>query len=134
MKKKIETLSPKEFVVSVNSPTNRQDLLQIFEEERRKIGLLEEDISLLLPEDENYQPDDFLLGNAMGSRERGYSICLFPRTIEENWVDTFRTVIRHELAHIKNGDVDRNLPKILKWIYNSLVEEPRADWYAYFGP
>ncbi|MBI4141324.1 hypothetical protein HY484_00185 [Candidatus Woesearchaeota archaeon] len=129
MKKETEFLKPQEFVRQVFVPTNLTDLLQIFEEERRKIGLSETDISLLLPEDEPFEVG--FIGCAGGNQQKGYSVSLCPNAIELDGRYTMRQVIRHELAHIKNGDCDRKLPRVLKWIYTILIEEPRANWYAF---
>lgn len=74
------------------------------------------------------------LSDACGSKEDGYTITLFPLTIalwRARYGITTRMIIKHELAHVKNGDLDRKLPRPLGWLYKVLIEEPRADRAMY---
>lgn len=132
------------------SPTENPNYLKILEEEKRKARLTGVDISLNVLEvtegDEAYVEDCGLSGFA---RKEGdvYLIGLneMPE-IRGKTGHTVRNTIRHELAHIRNGDCDRylaqrayldSLPKFLKpfylWYihaYENFVSEPRARRYA----
>jgi len=136
LKWKIEHIEPEEFIRNAYVETTDPRLLNILEEEIFYTDLGDKDISLLLPELPKRatmdNPD--IGGDVSGSRDDGYGITLYPLTIaiwDKIYGRTTRMVIKHELAHIKNGDVDRKLPKPLKWLYNILVEEPRANRAMY---
>lgn len=124
--------------------TRDSSLLELLKEEKRNAGLEETDISLFLPEEGTYELVHGLnpgrIGSAVGSRDKRYTITLYPLALEREskvyGYDCRRSIIRHELAHIKFGDCDRKFPKGLRWlqkIYTSLVEEPRAGEYERGG-
>lgn len=121
----METKKP--FVYDVSNPCKDRDLTRIFDEEKQNMGLENLDIQLLLPENGNYDSPS-LTGITLGRKENGYSITLFPKTIER-FQSNSRSIIRHELAHIKHGDLDRDLPRIIRLLYNLFIAEPRARSY-----
>jgi len=92
-----------------------QDLIQILEEETIRANLEEVDIKLYLP---NTKKIDGMycdiLAQVNGSKNNGYKIKLHLPIIEHHKKDP-RISIKHELAHIKYGDCDRNLPKIINF-------------------
>ena len=106
-------------------------LLSIFQEEIRKAQLDGLDIRLLVPD--NPETCDKLVprlhGRAIGYGDLEYSVELYPMAIER-FNSTPRKTMRHELAHIKYGDLGRKLPKLIEKLYSIFVKEPRANWYA----
>ena len=112
------------FVLEVYIPCLDKELLEIFEEEKQRKGLKNLDIQLLVPENDHYF-NDATLADASGSQKSWYDIVLYPRNIDDSFT-SYRSTIRHELAHIKHGDLDRNFPSFLKKFWNFFVEEPRA--------
>ena len=43
---------------------------------------------------------------------------------------TIRDTVRHELAHIKYGDCESDLPEYMRQLFYNFVHEPRANAYA----
>jgi hypothetical protein len=131
----VQYLKVSGYIKQIFVPTHDPSLLSIFEEEKVKIGLSETDIDLQVPEEPDYHEDTLWRlkpAETLGNSDWGYSIVLFPISAERSDY-TLRQIIRHELTHIKNGDCDRELPGFFGWLYNNLVEEPRAKWYAMRG-
>lgn len=112
---------------------------KIFEYEKKRAGLSRTDITLQIPEnnDDAVYVDSNMIGLARTDAfEPGsYNILLNMGLIDRySFLGiTERNVIRHELAHIRNGDCDISLPWGLKVIYHWLFAEPRAMWYQFFG-
>ena len=130
MEEKIEYLEPIEYVKQVFAPSEDKNLLSILQKVKLKRGLADLDISILTPEEPNFEDPD-ILGRCAGSKEEGYSITILPKSIEESLFFDIYYIFHHEITHIKYGDCDRNLPKFLKFIFRLLVEKPRADFYAF---
>lgn len=125
-----QTFQVKEWITAVFVEADDPDILDIFFEEKAKAGLQQTDIRLFVPEAED---GDNSLGYVAGSREHGYNVTLQPRTLQakkdgEGWV--VRYVLRHEFAHIKNGDCDIKLPRKIKELVSKHIQEPRACRYA----
>lgn len=120
-------------VITVFIETENSGLLDILNEEKIKAGLDSIEVHLMLPEiPEEADTDPDLLARSGKINSNDYQIILFPLAMKR-WGRSARHEIRHEIAHIKYGDLDRKLPSCLKTIYNLLVEEPRARWYALNG-
>lgn len=112
---------------------NDHPYVEILSREIRNAGLEGKVINLHIIDNSelygNYKP------NAVGyvhKAEDGvsYNIFLFPERIEQCKDQDVTYVIRHELAHIKFGDLDSNLKGEWKKRYNKVVEDPRAHEYA----
>ena len=111
-------------------------LNSVFREEQRRAGL-RCNITLQTPEifEDAVRVNPKKLGSAARFEPGTYVVLLSPNAIERYsfMFETPRRTIRHELAHIKYGDCDRNLPNVLRQLHTWLVEEPRAFWYEFFG-
>jgi len=109
--------------------TENPGLLRILEEEKIKAGLDSAEIHLMLPEDLQDDTNPDIIARVHKIKNNDYEITLYPAAMKSGRRSA-RSEIRHEIAHIKYGDLDRRLPGYLKRVYNLLVEEPRAKWYA----
>ena len=117
------------FVLEVYVPCQDSALLEIFNEERCNMELEGHDIQLLVPENNDNGFDGWWnLARSNGSKESWYDITLFPNNIEDSTL-SYRSLIRHEFAHIKHGDLDRHLPRVINWFYRQFIAEPRARRY-----
>ncbi len=135
-----EMLEPEEFCKVGYVETNAPELLGLLAKEKEEIGLSGVPIYLFVPEEPGYIlrrtglfTSRVLCGDASvwHPQEDSYAVTIFPAGIQSTHGrrDT-KHVIRHELAHIKNGDCDRKLPRGLRYLYRLLIEEPRAARYA----
>lgn len=122
--------------------TKDYSLLRLLEEEKRKMGIVEREIFLLLPEKGLcglvHNLDSDKMGGVVKLVDNTYQITLYPLALKKAkeifGYDPTSLTIRHELAHIKFGDCDRKFPTGFKWlqrIYNYFIEEPRARAYAH---
>ena len=108
--------------------TTEPSILRVLAEEVAKAGLEDDDVLVFLPEI-NYDSMFYNENSAEVSNVGGkYYIFLYP--IQMRMDDCpIRRAIRHEIAHIKYGDVDREaLPGIFENIYR-MFEERRARIY-----
>ena len=72
--------------------------------------------------------------------EESYAVSreiLYEIDIQDNWMAT-RSLVKHELKHIKSGDCNKYEPntvysKIVSWLDHWLIEEPRVRLYQHFG-
>ena len=109
--------------------SDNETYIKILHEEKERASLSGINIFLFIPETPE-DMDPYLLGSSIKFKDC-YEIRLNPSPrIRRKYEYDERNTIRHELAHIKYGDCDRRLPPILKKIYHSLIEEPRANFYA----
>ena len=109
--------------------TDDSYLVGLLEEEITNAGLDDKQIVLLLPE-LNYRHKLYSsIAEVEKIEKNSYEIRLFPVCMEEDECSA-RIAIRHELAHIKYGDVDRWwFSEFLEEWYSLFVEEPRAIRY-----
>lgn len=123
--------------IGIFEETDDTDLLSILQREQETIGLSGVIINLLVPDEESYTYGS-TAGCCFRSNDERYAIVLIPATIKRvsfrghstECVLTERA-ITHELAHIKNGDCDVKLPRIIRFFYNWLIAEPRAQRYVF---
>ena len=107
-------------------------MIDILEKEKIRADLEDIDIKLYIPDSEECTGMYYdILAEVDGSKERGYEIKLHLPIIKHHKRDP-KNSIKHELAHIKYGDCDRNLPKIINFFYSNLIFEPRAIFYEKF--
>ena len=114
----------------VIAPSQNQDYLAILKDETQKADLGGLEIELF-----SYQsrlPSGITWhtrhpASSVRVSEGRYRITL--KTPPDEPIDEIRRYIRHEIAHIKHGDCDRELPRILRALYNKLVAEQRANRY-----
>ena len=107
-------------------------LLSILKYNQKMMGLDDETIVLYkaTPVIDIEGECDNLLGEVFkDNNSNKYGIALYmdnrPTDSDERYL-SFVETIRHELTHIKNGDVDRKLPNWLSKLYNLFVGEPHA--------
>jgi hypothetical protein len=123
-------LQPIEYISAVWEPCPDPDYQETYREEVRRAGLQGVDISLLTLENGSSSET---VGFANGNRSEGYSIGVNPEHPEAKaFAQSPERLMRHELAHIKNGDCDREVPLLLRWL-DWAISETRAIFYEYFG-
>ena len=107
--------------------------LEMLRDEQERAGLGDLEISLFVPAgDQDYNSMSY--GSAYRDGDR-YAVNLNVQRILLFDVPSVseRKVLRHELAHIKYGDCDRNVPRRFPWNVVRFLQECRAEWYAHFG-
>ncbi len=126
-------LEPEEWIQELYLPAGplRREL---FEEQAGYMKVSDKDIALLVPESlgctRRLPNGNLIFGvGRRGPRARTYDLIIFPATIEMRGRDE-AAVMRHELAHVRFGDLDRRLPCCLRKLYTTFVEEPRASLYG----
>ena len=127
-----ENLPSGETVDCVWIKATDSEQLKVLREAQSRACLGSLEIVLLIPTNpENVNP--FLDGFA-AKQDGVYYICINPPSrFDDMFYNDRRDLaktMRHEMAHIKNCDCDRNLPPVIKWLYNLILEEPRAKYYA----
>jgi len=123
-----EHLEPEQFIEMAFIETFDSPLLEILRKEQKKAGLSSCDIRLLLPEDPEYRGS--FIAKVSGKRQEGYEIVLVPGSLEK-WGYSLQEAIRHELAHIKHGDLDKKRMWPVSLFYNRFLKERRAVKYAF---
>jgi hypothetical protein len=107
------------------TPCENETLLKIFDEERKNMDVTDRNIELLVSQAfGEFGRESF----SFKSKEGEYKMVVFPHNIAKS-KSTSRSIIRHQLAHIKHGDLERHLTGMVKWFYRQFIAEPRARSY-----